>query len=94
MPQTKKHTIFLRSNTRTNLSIELDLQRPRASMSLRRRTASTFINLPGQQSLDLCTLLSLTPAEVQAVLVRSPQIQRYGRRSLLWWDEVGAPDEA
>jgi len=91
MRATKEHTILMRSRTHNNLTIELELRQPRTSMSLRRRTAQRCISLPGQQTIDLCRLLEMTPDQVHDVLIRSPQVQRYAKRSLLFWEEVNAP---
>lgn len=91
MQAPKPRTIILRSLTRNNLSIELNLERPRASMSLRRRNARHSLSLPGMQQLDLCVQLDLEPDDVLKVLERTPQVRKYKDRILLTWLDTGEP---
>lgn len=88
MTQAPNRTVMLRNRSKSNITFELELYRPRTSMSLRRRTTQHCISLPANRSLDLCAALELPEEQVLTVLAKSPQAQRYRKRSLLTWSSV------
>lgn len=81
MPQTPKQTLWLRSRMHTNLCVELAVQQPTASHSLRRATANVCISLPAFKQVDLCKVLDMDREAARAVVARSPQVQEYLRRA-------------
>lgn len=68
--------LTLTNKTKNNISLELETSLTPASSSIRRRPVNTFLSLKAGERLELCHAMSMEPAQVRAVLDRSPHFRR------------------